>query len=99
MRIYLAVSSKISFYDCENKSGLSKASGTSTRDSNLETSHAFLSLHDGLFHNSELPVTLLVLKQNHSWKKVSYSFYFKLSWCYIMNIFYCVFGYTTYCIF
>lgn len=82
IRIYLAVSSKISFCDCENKSGLSKASGTSITDSNLEISHAFLSLHDGLLHSSELSVTLLVLMQNHSWKIVLYNFCLKFSWCF-----------------
>jgi len=63
------VSSRISFCDCENKSGLSKASEIATKDSSLEIFHASLSLHVGQLHNSELPVTLLGLMQSHSWKK------------------------------
>jgi hypothetical protein len=73
LRTYLAVSSRISFCDCENKSGLSKASEIAIKDSSLEIFHASLSLHVGQFHNSVLPVTLLGLMQNHSWKKISYN--------------------------
>jgi hypothetical protein len=63
------VSSKISFCDYDNKFGLSKASGISTRDSNWQISHVFLFLHDGLPHNSELPVTLPGLMRSHFWKQ------------------------------
>jgi len=73
MITYLAVSSKISFCDCENKSGLSKASEIAIKDSSLEICHASLSLHVGQFHSSELPVTLLGLMQSHSWKKISHN--------------------------
>jgi hypothetical protein len=66
------VSSRISFCDCENKSWLSEASEIAIKDSNLEIFHASLSLHDGQFHNSELPVTLLGLMQSHSWKEKNF---------------------------
>jgi hypothetical protein len=81
------VSSKISFCDYDNKSGLPKASGISTRDSNSQISHAFLALHDGLPHNSALPVTLPGLMQSHFWKGGSHNFCLQLSWHSKLNSF------------
>jgi hypothetical protein len=84
--MYLAVSSKISFCGYDNKFGLSKASGTSTRDSSSQIARASLSFHDALPHNSEQPVTLPALVQSHSCKQfhiISVTAFMALSNAYI----------------
>jgi hypothetical protein len=95
--IYLAASSKISFCDCDNKFGQSKASGISTRDSNSQISHAFLSVHDELPHNSELPVTLPGLGRSHFWKQFHMISVSQLSWqSQILVHFICTLRYSIY---